>query len=360
MKAMILAAGAATGLYPLTYTLPAALIPIANRPVIEHILRWLGQHGVEEAVVNLHYLHRAVSAALQREGLVSQPGLPRVEITVEPELCGTAGGVRRAADRFEETFCVVATDTVTDLDLSRMVAFHRERRALCTIAVLPRRRSADNGLLEVADDGRVLRFEENPQLSTSNLGWLNTHLYVMEREIFERIPDVHPLDFGQHIFPSLVEEQERIFAYRPELHRPVFWYDIGEPLAYRQAHRELLSSGNSIRLPGREIRPQIFVGSDCRISEEAILVPPLLLGDRVTVDAGARLEGPVVLGDGVSIGARACVSDSVLWQGTDLEGGVVVRSSLIGSSCHLVGPKPYQGILLASGARKERKSISSD
>jgi mannose-1-phosphate guanylyltransferase len=355
MKAMILAAGAATGLYPLTYTLPTALIPVLNRPTIEHLLEWLAGHGVKDVVINLHYLHASVRQALQDR---VKHGNPRIHLTVEAELSGTAGGVALAQDHFDDTFCVVGADCVTDLDLEKMLDFHRSKRALCTIAGVPREGRRNFGLMEVDDSGRVLRFSEKPLNEDSKLGWLNTGIYLFEPDIFSRIPDVRPFDFGEHLFPKIVGERSAVFCY--ETPSSTYWNDIDEPLAYRKTHRDVLTKLGPLRVTGEEFHPQVFTGSGCQISPQAMIVPPVQLGDNVIVRNGARIEGPVVLGPNVVVGEDVHISDSVIWQGTYIEDGARVHSSLIGSSCHLHKDRTYEGVLLASGARFERKGISSD
>lgn len=355
MKAMILAAGAATGLYPLTYTLPTALIPVLNRPTIEHLLDWLTAHGVEEVVINLHYLHSSVRQALQPR---IESGIPRLHLTVEAELSGTAGGVALAQEHFNDTFCVVGADCVTDLDLAKMLEFHRKSRALCTIAGVPKEGRRAFGLMEVEDNGLVTRFSEKPLQDDSKLTWLNTGIYLLEPEIFESIPDVRPFDFGEHLFPRLVAERPRVYCYKTPA--GTFWNDIDEPLAYRETHRDVLTKQGPLEVIGQEVRPQVFTGEDCQISPEAIIVPPVQFGDQVVIRKGARIEGPVVLGRGVTVSEDVQISDSVIWHSTYLEEGTQVSSSLIGSSCHLHRGKRYEGVLLASGARFERKEISSD
>ena len=356
MKAMVLAAGAATGLYPLTYTLPTALVPVLNRPSVEHILDWLGAHQVEEVVINLHYLHASVRQALQPR--VEAGTKPKLHLTVEAELSGTAGGVALAQDHFDDTFCVVSADCVTDLDLQKMLDFHRAKRALCTIAGVPRQEERHFGLMEVSDSGRVLRFSEKPSKADSDLNWVNTGIYIIEPDIFGRIPDVRPFDFGEHLFPTMVGKRGGVFCYKaPE---GTFWNDIDEPLAYRETHREVLHRQGPLLVVGEETRPQVFAGEECQISPEAIIVPPVQFGDQVVIRKGARIEGPVVLGRGVVVGEDAQISDSVIWQNTMIEDGAKVHSSLIGSSCHLYRNMAYEGVLLASGARFERKGISSD
>lgn len=352
---MILAAGAATGLYPLTYTLPTALIPILNRPAIEHLLEWLGRHQIDDVVINLHYLHASVRQALDsREG----ERQPAIHLTVEAELSGTAGGVALAQAYFDDTFCVVGADCVTDLDLAQMLEFHRQKRALCTICGVRPKGDRQFGLMELDETSRVLRFSEKPSKADSKLGWVNTGVYIMEPDIFSTIPDVRPFDFGQHLFPTLVGKRGGVYCYQaPE---STYWNDIDEPLAYRETHRHVLTRQGPLTVAGEESRPQIFTGKDCQISPEAIVVPPVQFGDHVVVRKGARIEGPVVLGPGVVVGEDAKISDSVIWHSTVVEDGAEVSASLIGSSCHLYRNMTYHGVLLASGARFERKGISSD
>lgn len=355
MKVMILAAGAATGLYPLTYTLPTALVPVLNRPSIEHLLEWLEGHDVGEVVINLHYLHASVRQALEkrREG-----SGPKLHLTVESELSGTAGGVALAQEHFDDTFCVVGADCVTDLDLKKMLEFHRSNRALCTIAGVARKNERRFGLMEVDEHSRVLRFSEKPVDPDEKLAWVNTGIYIIEPDIFGRIPDVRPFDFGEHLFPTMVGKRGGVFCYQaPET---TFWNDIDEPLAYREAHRDVLTKLGPLRVSGVESKPQVFTGADCQISPEAIIVPPVQFDEQVVVRKGARIEGPVVLGKGVVVGEDVQISDSVIWSGTVVGDGAKVHSSLIGSSCHLHKHKTYDGVLLASGARFERKGISSD
>lgn len=355
MKAMVLAAGAATGLYPLTYTLPMALVPVLNRPAIEHILEWLGRYEVEDVVINLHYLHASVRQAL--ESKIAQ-AKPRLHFSVEAELSGTAGGLALAQEHFENTFCVVPADCMTDLDLHKMLEYHRSKHALCTIAGIAQTGHRRFGLMEIDQNSRVVRFAEKPTRVDDKLGWINSGIYIMEPEVFARIPDVRPFDFGEHLFPEMVGKTGGTYCYQAPA--TTFWNDIDEPLAYRKTHRDVLMRQGPLTISGEEPTSRVFVGKDCNISEEAVIVPPVQFDDEVVIKKGARIEGPVVLGKGVVVGEDVHISDSVIWRNTFVEDGAQIRSSLIGSSCHLHRDRIYEGVLLASGARFETKGISSD
>lgn len=357
MKAMILAAGAATGLYPLTYTLPTALVPILNRPAIDHLLDWLSNSGVDEVVINLHYLHRAVSDALSSR---VDPALPSIHLTVETELSGTAGGVALARAHFDETFCVVSTDCVTNLNLEEALKFHKTHGGVATVVAFPSKGTTRFGHMDVEESGRVVSFVEKPSQIGAVLPWINSGIYIFEPEIFQQIPDVRPYDFGRHLFPTLLESGTALFAYRPNPEESVYWRDIEEPLTYREIHRDLLSGRTTLGTSSFSPESGIQHGPDCQISPEAHLVAPILMGSNVVVEAGARLEGPLVLGDDVVIGRDAVLSDSVVWSRTVVDAEVRLSASLVGSSCHLQANQCYDGVLLASGARFEKKAISYD
>src|SRR3712207_6412141 len=130
MKAMALAAGKGTRLFPLTGEIPKPMAPVVDTPIIEHIFDLLATHGIEEVHVNVHYLADALLGAYGEE---SRTNGMKVLLSTEDELGGTAGGVKRLGDNFDETFVVVSGDALTDVDIGELVAFHREKGAIATI-----------------------------------------------------------------------------------------------------------------------------------------------------------------------------------------------------------------------------------
>src|SRR5215208_5683754 len=129
---MILAAGKGTRLFPLTGVIPKPMAPVAGKPILQHIFELLAGAGMEAVYVNIHHLADAVLALYGERSRVDDM---TVNLTREDELMGTAGGVKRIADRFDETFVVVMGDALTDLDVREVVAVHRERKALATLAL---------------------------------------------------------------------------------------------------------------------------------------------------------------------------------------------------------------------------------
>ena len=356
MKAMILAAGGATKLYPLTYSLPKPLVPVLNRPVIEHILTTLASHGFDEIVINLHYLHRMIEDAL---GDGSRFGV-KIRYSFEPELLGTAGGVRQVADFFNETFLVIGADDLTDLNLSAFLEFHRKKQALASLAATSIQNPTEVGVLEIDEEQRITWYLEKPGPERGEAGnWTNTGVYLFEPGIFQHMPTKGPYDFGSQLFPELVRLRLPFFGYRED---KAFWADIGTHLGYRQAHWALLEGQSGLEMDAPEVRPHIWVDPTAQVSPQAYLRPPILIGPRCKVEANAHLQGPVVLGRGTQVKAGARIAHSVIWEGGVIGSEVSLDDCLLGSGCILKSGSRFSKVVLASGTRimGEEERESSD
>ena len=343
---MILAAGGATRLYPLTHTLPKPMVPVLNVPVIEHLIELLARHGFTDIMVNLHYLHRFITDYLQDGSRWNV----RIHYSHEPELMGTAGGVRKVREFFDETFLVIGGDDLTDLDLSGMLAYHREKQALGTIAFSPVMEANEFGVAEVDETGRVTWFLEKPKPGDHEVvgRWSNTGVYLFEPAIFDQIPSKTVYDFGKQLFPALVRTRSALYGYTIG---KAFWCDIGNHLHYRQAHYELLEGRSRIRIPGREIRPQVWVEEGAEISPQASVKPPVLIGANCRIEAGAIVEGPTVLGPGTVVESQARVQGSILWDRCRILKRAEISECLVGSNCVLQAGHRYQKMVVASGSR---------
>jgi mannose-1-phosphate guanylyltransferase len=159
MKAMVLAAGKGTRLFPLTGVIPKPMAPVAGKPIIQHIFEMLAEAGVDEVHVNVHYLAHII---LGYYGKRSRVDGMTVITTREDELMGTAGGVKRLADRFDETFIVVMGDALTDVDVREVVAFHKEHGALATLVLKRVEDPSECGVAELDAENNVLGFQEKP------------------------------------------------------------------------------------------------------------------------------------------------------------------------------------------------------
>lgn len=228
MRAIILAAGEGRRLRPLTERVPKPMLPIAGRPLLVHLIELLRAHGVDEIGINLHHRPDTITTAL---GDGRGFGV-RITYSIEERLLGSAGGVKRM-ERFlrDEPFFVLYGDVLTDLNLTAMHAFHRDRRAALTIALHQPEQLDGCGVVRVDEGDRVLDFIEKPAPGQELSSWANAGIYVIEPAVLRHIPKNTPFDFGRDLFPLLLAREIAVFGYAAE----ALVLDIGTPVALRRA-----------------------------------------------------------------------------------------------------------------------------
>src|SRR6202165_4135292 len=312
MRAMILAGGMSTRLYPLTKQVPKPLVPVAGEPISGHVMRWLSSFGYDEVAINVFYLAELVE---QTFGDGSAYGV-KLHYLHERELTGSAGALKQMEGWFDSTFVVVGCDDLTNADLASLVSLDKERGALATIGLVEADEVDQYGVVILDDTGRITGFQEKPAKGTEKSKLANTGIYVFEPAIFERIPAGTFYDFGKQVFPELV--RDGLPFYGMELGRPS-WRDIGTPEEYRRATEDVLSGAVSIkgaRAPG--IPESVAVPSDARIEGD------VRIGEGAEIGNGARILGPSVVGDRVRIGSRAVLEREIVWNGATIGAGATV------------------------------------
>lgn len=323
MKALILAGGFGTRLRPLTYTRPKHLLPIANRPHIEHVFDLLHSHGITDVVLLTSYLADAfdeVIAAARVRGL-------EVLVAREPEPLGTAGALKNAQELVAgETFFAFNGDVLTDLDLGAVLAFHRARAADATIVLTPVDDPSSFGVVPTAPDGRVLGFIEKPPPGQAPTDEVNAGVYVFEPHVLERIPPGEVCSAERELFPQMIAEGARLYA----LATGAYWMDIGTPEKFLQANLDALEGryrtaavpdpgpGAVLAAAGAEVAPGARVSSAClgagsRVASDAVVERSVLLPGAL-VGEGARVRG-CTLGEGAIVEPGAEVSGRAVADG---------------------------------------------
>src|SRR5579875_2398130 len=210
MKAVVLVGGEGTRLRPLTFSTPKQMLPVAGRTVIERVVEHLGRHGVHEVVLSLGYKPDAFLAAFP-DGRCA--GV-KLRYAVESSPLDTAGAIRFAAEEGglgSETFVVVNGDVLTDIDVSELVKFHKERGAEGTIALTPVEDPSRFGVVPVDANGRVEAFIEKPPASEAPTNMINAGIYVLEPSFLERVPPGRKVSVEREVFPAVVEDG-RLYA----------------------------------------------------------------------------------------------------------------------------------------------------
>lgn len=332
MKAVVLVGGEGTRLRPLTETVPKPLIPFMNRPFLHHVLDHLAEHGVVEAVLSSSYLEREF-----RSFLDERSGPPRIIWITEPQPLGTSGAVAGARDLLDGTFLVLNGDVLTDLDLSTLLAFHREREAVATIALAPVEDARPYGLVDRGDDGRVLAFLEKP--ADPIPGTINAGTYVLEPRVLDGVPEGVAVSIERETFPSLIGRGERVYSLVGE----GYWRDLGTPEAYLAAHLDALEG----RIAGT-VYPRPLLAEGASVHPEAAVGPLVVLGPETQVQAGASVDRSV-LHRGARVGEGALVEDCIL-----------APRSEVGAEANVRGAVLAEGAKIAPRSRVEGARVGAD
>jgi len=316
VKAVVLVGGEGTRLRPLTETIPKPLIPLVDRPFLEHVLDHLGAYGVEQALLSSPYLEEAFAPLV---GARRAP--PRPVWITEPEPLGTGGAVANAARGLEETILVLNGDILTDLDLAALVAHHRDAGGIATLTLAPVEDARPYGLVTVDEHGRVLEFREKPADPVAGL--VNVGTYVLEPEALLGIAMDRPVSIEREVFPSLISSGRPVTAFVSH----AYWMDLGTPEKYLQATFDALEG----RIGG--------------LDYAAPYVDPT-----AQVSLRARLGRWVVAGPGSVLEDDAEVEDSVVLDRAKIEPGAKVRGSIIGPRARVERGAVLSGAVLAERA----------
>lgn len=319
MKAMVLAAGLGTRLRPLTFEISKPMVPVLDRPVMEHILDLLDRHRFEAVIANIHYFPETIEAHFG----------DRISYSYEPELLGTAGGVRNCAGFFgDEPFLIISGDALTDIDLSALSERHRKAGGIATLAVKKVSDTREYGVVLHDREGRITGFQEKPEPAEalSDLG--NCGIYVFSPEIFDYFPERPFVDWANDVFPKLLEGDVPFHIHEIE----DYWNDVGSLAELRQGTFDALRGELRLELEGEEVAPGIRIVGGASLPEGVEAEGPIWIGRDVKLGEGVRLMGPIVLGDGVEVGTGAQLRATIALPGTTIAPKSILIDAIAGHS----------------------------
>jgi mannose-1-phosphate guanylyltransferase len=333
MRAMILAAGLGTRLRPITYEMPKPLVPVLNRPVMEHIAELLARHGFDEVLANLHWFPELIRG---RFGDGSRFG---IELTYSEEeaLLGTAGGVRNAAGFLGESFLVISGDALTDIDLAAMREFHEAHDGIATLATKRVTDTSQFGVVIADADARVQGFQEKPDPAEALSDLANCGVYMFRAEIFDYFPAEGErsraatrddpdrfADWALDVFPALLDTGVPFYVHEVD----AYWNDIGNLAELWRGNVDALERRVRVDPGVPEVSEGIRAGEGTDVSAVEV-TPPALFGPGVELGEDVRVAGPAVVGDGARIGAGARVRSSLLLPGAELAQATVLADGIV-------------------------------
>jgi mannose-1-phosphate guanylyltransferase / phosphomannomutase len=337
MKAMVMAGGFGTRLRPLTCNIPKPMVPMMNRPMLEHVFDLLKQHGFTEVVVALYFQPEIIQSYFgdgHDRGLSISYILPDADV-------GTAGCVKRAADLLgKEPFLVISGDVLTNIDLGKAVQFHRQRKSLATIVLTRVENPLSFGVVITAEDGRIVRFLEKPSWGEVFSDTINTGIYVLDPSVLDRIPEGEEYDFGKQLFPDILNAKLPLFGYVAE---NSYWKDVGNLGEYREAHYDAIRSGGTLA-PIRDCTASngSWIGRDCYLDPTAELGEGVVLGDHCWIGPHVRISNSV-LGASCRVAEGSKVIGSIVWDNVSIGNGANLKEVTIANDCR-IGARAYIGV----------------
>jgi mannose-1-phosphate guanylyltransferase / phosphomannomutase len=327
VKAVVMAGGEGTRLRPLTSNQPKPMVPIVGKPCMEHILELLKQHGLEEVIVTVAFMPQAIRSYFGNGDTLGMS----IEYSVEESPLGTAGSVRLASDRLDETFVVISGDALCDVDLTDLIRSHRERGAAVTIGLKSVENPLEFGIVVTDEERRIERFLEKPSWSQVFSDTINTGIYVLEPEVLRHIPTDRPFDFSKELFPLLLEMGRPMYGYVFD----DYWQDIGNLDQFRQANFDALDERVRLNVSGIRLRGNIWLGEGVEVDDLAAIEGPAFVGNYCRIATDASVGPYSVLGSSVTLLERARTERSVIDAATHIGRSARIEGAVVGRGCDI-------------------------
>ena len=338
MKAVIMAGGEGTRLRPLTCNIPKPMVPVVNRPMMEHILNLLKKHQITEIANTLWYMPEVIKNYF---GDGSSRGVS-MHYFVENQPLGTAGSVKNAKKFLDKPFIVVSGDSLTDINLSDAVKFHKSKKALATLVLTRVVNPLSYGVVITNEEGRITQFLEKPCWSEVFSDTVNTGIYILEPEVLTEIPDGKKYDFSQNLFPKLLQKNAPLYGYIAE----GYWSDVGNLDVYRQAHQDCLDQKVSIELPSKKMS-DVWVEEDSSIADDAVIEGPAYIGKGVSIASKCFIGKYSVIGKYSALAKGANIKRSVLWSGVQVGEDTQLRGCVLANNVRLdARVQAYEGCVI--------------
>ncbi|HVC34422.1 MAG TPA: mannose-1-phosphate guanyltransferase [Chloroflexota bacterium] len=328
MKAVLMAGGEGSRLRPLTIIRPKPMVPIVNKPVMEHVLALLKRHGITEVIVTVQYLASVIEDYF---GDGSSLGM-HLSYSVEEVPLGTAGSVKAVQDQLDDTFLVISADALTDFDLGGIVEFHRSHHATATLTLYQVPNPLEYGVVIIDDEGRIRQFLEKPSWGEVFSDTVNTGIYVLEPTIFDYYEAGKSVDFSQNVFPELLRQKDQLFGFVAS----GYWCDVGNIQEYMRANADVLLGKVDVGPLGHEIGSGIWCETnEVEIAPDAQIYGPTWLGEACKIKSGVIIRGPSIIRDFTIVDSRAQIDRSIIWRNSYIGERAEVRGAIIGRQCSL-------------------------
>ncbi len=347
-KAVIMAGGFGTRLRPLTMTIPKPMVPIANIPMMGHIVNLLKKHQITDIVSVLYFQPEVITSYFDNG---SKFGIEMNYVLAQADY-GTAGAVRNAKDLLNERFIIISGDVLTDFDITAALNFHIESKSKATILLTRVTEPLQYGIVMTDKEGRITRFLEKPSWGEVFSDTINTGIYILEPEVLDLIPYQQEFDFSKDLFPLMLSKKMPLYGYVTE----GYWKDVGNLNEYQLGQQDVVKGKVHLTLKGLK-KENVYLGNNTKIAPTAKLLGTVIVDDNSTIGEHAIITDSII-GKNVEIGMGAKLSGVTAWDNirignfTEMNDDVVCNDTTIGNSV-IIGENVYisVGCTIGNNAR---------
>ena len=309
MKAVVMAGGFGSRIQPLTNSTPKPMLPLLNRPMMEHTMLKLRDLGITEFIVLLYYKPEIIKEYF-KDG--EHLGM-KIEYITPDDDYGTAGAVKKAGELIgDENFVIISGDVVTDFDFEKMFDFHKAKNSKLTITLTTVENPLQFGVVITSKEGKIEKFLEKPSWGEVFSDTINTGIYIIEPEILNQIPENENYDFGKDLFPSLMQSKVTLWGYNAK----GYWRDVGNPESYREVYEDLFSGKVDLNKKGKAINyPDgvLYAEEPLKLDPSVEIIGTVVLGKNITIGKNIKLKNSVI-GDNSIIQERCKISNCAIWK----------------------------------------------
>ncbi|MBS1494502.1 MAG: sugar transferase [Bacteroidetes bacterium] len=326
MKAMILAAGLGERLKPLTLSIPKPMLPVCNKPVMQYSLELCRKHNIKDIKVNLHYLPEQIDKCF---GDGSKYDL-NISYSIEKNLCGTAGAIKRVKSFFKETFIVLTGDSYHNINLNALIKYHKESNSIATLCIKKTSKKNKDWKAELDGKSNLKSISESENINDE---YINCGVYIFEPAIFEHMPDKSVSSIVQDLIPALLEKNIVVNCYVTNDD----WSNIDSLEEYWELNMRLCKYDHEGVSGTEKLSEGIYIHPSVKFNNLQVenFKPPIIIGENTTICKGVKLEGPLVLGKELFIDENASLSKSVILSNTYIGKDVDIKDSVVNQNYHM-------------------------
>ncbi|MDY0116563.1 MAG: sugar phosphate nucleotidyltransferase [Sulfurimonadaceae bacterium] len=345
MKAVVMAGGFGTRIQPLTHSRPKPMLPIMNKPMMEHTIVMLRDLGIQEFIVLLYFKPEIIQDYF-KDG--SEWGI-KITYVLPDNDYGTAGAVKLAQKHIgNDNFIIISGDLVTDFDFQKLFDFHKKEKAKLSIGITSVENPLEFGVVIVNKEHKIEKFLEKPSWGEVFSDTINTGIYILEPEILNYIPENENYDFGKELFPFLMQRGVTLMGCTLD----GYWRDVGNPESYREVYEDILSNKVKFNImANKQNFPDgvLYSTEKYSIDPSVEIIGTVLLGKNVEIRKGVKLNNTVI-SDNVVLGHSAKIRNCVIWDNTEIGKNVILDNCVICNDNIIhKNVKAKSGLILAEG-----------